>query len=253
MSVIKFFLDPSQILLCLGTIIATIVATVYAYHEKRRRWMVLAVPLSGFLVYAGTIIASFQQAKDEAEIFRLTQENNYQQINLNDFMSGGKMMCLFYPILVTNNLYGLQLGVSGSCSPDMRPSIYDLKAFIGSIKPNPSAKKTPYRTIEWPLKGGVIMQELDIGTINTRDNIQNISYFIDLNGLSEQVILIRFFARNGSWVEIIQFELVDGGWVYALSQNPSLETKSFIEKHQSVPDNFPTNKLYKTDDIVFPF
>lgn len=258
MSVVKFFLDPSQILLCLGTVIATIVATVFAYHEKKRWWIVVAVPLSGILVYAGTVYASYQQSKDEAEIVRLTQENGEQQKYLNEYYSGGRMMCFFRPHLITNELYGMKMEFRGDYKrKEMRPPIYDLKAYIMLTRTNnwPEELRSSFPLEKWfdLKKGGVpVVEQVTIGTAYATENPSRAHYYmINLKGGSSQVMRIHFYARNGDWVEVIQFENVDGNWVYAITIIPSWSSESFIKSERIMPDNFPRDKLINENEYLW--
>lgn len=258
MSLTQFFTDPSQWLLLIAALGGLIVALMTRPEDKRRKCLGVLLAVSGVALYLGTVKASYSQAKDQAELLRLTKENadiNARLVEASkahaELLTGGRMYCTFFPFNRTNEVFDLELGMSGSHSSGSCPVLRDVTVYITrSAKTDAlSAIDTPYRARKWTRgSGDVSIDELSLGTLHSEH--RGVIYGkLDLHGISFETCLVEFFSLNGSWVQMLQFEKVNGSWTYAVTTMPCISTMSFIIAQQQVHGAFPTNKLAKISRI----
>ena len=186
-----------------------------------------------------------------ANLVGLSEQNTALVNSERDLITGGRLYCTFFPFNRTNEIFDLELAIQGSHVPGPSPVLRDVTVYV--TRPSSSAAiaaiDTPYRVRSWTRDNGrLTTDELFFQALHL-DNRGFIQCKLNLSGLSSEWCLVEFFAANGSWVQVLQFEKVNGKWTYAVTTMPCISTMSFMMTYQQVVGAFPTNMLTETKRI----
>ena len=242
---LKFMIGLPQVLLSIGTLGAMYIAFRLSRRDETQslRIRVFTV-IAGILVWSGTLVSSYQQAKDQQKMLSLSESNAALSAeiasttkNQADILTGGENPCHFIAAVGADMVWYIDLR-----RPNRDAPLYDVTATVTDIgevwrlhKQHPEKNEQEFIPL--------CTKTFDLGTLNETDRakvFRKEAVGDKRWGLYE----ITFRARNGRWAERLAFAFDDDrGYVaYHVKPIPAHSPKG-MEEILFVPEAFPTNRF----------
>jgi len=250
MTFIRYIVDPSQLVLMIGTVVGALVAFIVAGHYDRYSLRIRIFTLvAGGLILVGTVWSGYNQSQDQTTILNLNKTNAVLNAELARrsmdqarYLSGGDNYCYFDLVREydpTNHIswYVIHTG------PDRNTPVYGVHGTIMDYNKEMSIRRSNQQMSDREVREATA-ESFSLGDVNPTEIEFRRFRRQDMGTSTSQAYVIDFYARNGHWRQATMLERVNGKWLLASKvRQVGIGPLSMKCQYAAMSKGFPTNAL----------